>query len=130
MTMSTNIGTVNSHKRQLDLSILAGLLEQQLNNLLQDTMFLIISESMINAPIWRIVTWQVPPGSAGTQDPEDAVKHLPDLCGLPPACRLVGDKRLNGLELIISEGVPSHAISPVKGLKIAVSVKVEPRAEN
>jgi hypothetical protein len=49
---------------------------------------------------------------------------------MPPTWRLVGNKRLNGPELIVGEGIPSHAISPVKGLKIAVSVKIESLAEN
>ena len=108
--MGTNVRAINADKRQLYFSVLAGFLEQQLDNLLQNAVFLIIPESVIYAPVWRIVTRQVPPGSAGTKYPEDAVKHLSDLCRLPSSRWRVGNQRFNGLELVVGEGVSSHAI--------------------
>lgn len=61
----------------------------------------------------------------GSLNNEDRVLEIWGFCGLPSPLRRVGDQSLDGLELIVSKRIPSHAILLAMSLKMAGSVKVE-----
>jgi len=78
MAMSANIRAVNTHKRQLNLSVFASLLEQHLYDFFQNAVLLVVAKTMVHTLVRRIMTWQIPPGSAGAEYPQNTVEHFAD----------------------------------------------------
>jgi len=89
--MGTDVGTVNADQRHLYLSVLAGLLQECFDHLLQDTAPLVVSEPMVDALARRVTVREIAPRGSGAEYPEDAIEHLAYLGRLSPARRRIGD---------------------------------------
>ncbi len=61
-----------------------------------------------------IPVWDVSPGRAGAEAPEDAVEHAPIIHPRHPSW-LVGQKRLDHPPLAVAQFVTAHPILPMKG---------------
>jgi hypothetical protein len=100
-------GAIHKALRKIEPAATLEVLGQRTKDPVEHSLLVPALEATVAGLVGWVVLRQVAPGGAGTQDPQDAIEHVP---GIPPrtsfavrSARRIGNQRLQDLPLLVGK---------------------------